>query len=175
MDIQTPPEAAQNAPKGYISLPPEIEEPKPPLFSAKFVIFAIFLVGAAAIAGSVKSGRISLNRYFNVPGAIAPAQAPAPQTPAHQSAPTAPAAPVAPLKPDAFVVTSISLGQPSIAIINGTSRVEGDAVEAPGVTGWKVKQIVDGAVVLQNGSTLTTLPLSTPGIKPLDDELHPLN
>jgi hypothetical protein len=78
-------------------------------------------------------------------------------------------------KAGTFVVTAISLGQPSFAIVNGKSRIEGDPVEAPGVTGWKVKQIVDGAVYLQNGATVTSIPLSLPGIKPLDDKLQPLN
>ena len=73
------------------------------------------------------------------------------------------------------MVTSISLGEPSFAIINGRSLIVGDPVAAPGVTGWKVSRIVDGAVLLQNGSTFTSLPLSLPGIKPLDDQLHPLN
>jgi hypothetical protein len=173
MDIQAPVKPAPNAGKSYISLPPEIDEVPDRIFSVKFVIFAILVIGAAAVGGSVQSGKISLNRFFNLPksAALAPA---ALVLPAH-AAPAPSAMPVPALKPDAFVVTSISLGQPSIAIINGTSRVEGDPVEAPGLTGWKVRQIEDGAVVLQNGSTLATLPLSTPGIKPLDDELHPLN
>jgi len=179
MDVQLPSQAAPNAvKKSYISLPPEIDEPSEPLFSIKFVIFAVLVVGAAAVGGSVQSGRVSLNRFFNVPAATAPAPVqpvPATKALAPHAAPAPSAAPIPPLKPDTFVVTSISLGQPSIAIINGSSHVEGDPVEAPGVTGWKVRQIVDGAVVLQNGSTLATLPLSTPGIKPLDDELHPLN
>ena len=116
-----------------------------------------------------------VKQYFHFQWAQASA-APSPvfhSAPAPSAVPAAP--PVAPLNPGAFVVTSISIGQPSFAIINGTSRVEGDPVEAPGVTGWKVRQIVDGAVVLQNGSTVASVPLSTPGIKPLDDALHPLN
>jgi hypothetical protein len=107
---------------------------------------------------------LNLNHFFNVPKPAAQAQA---QVHA--------AAPVAPLKAGAFVVTSISLGQPSIAIINGTSHAEGDPIEAPGVTGWKVMRIGDGTVWVQNGSTVAALPLTLPGIKPLDDELHPLN
>jgi hypothetical protein len=182
MDIHAPSNSAPNGGKSYISLPPEIDLPDP-IFSVKFVVFAIFVIGAAAVGGAVQSGRISLDRlppnpFFNAPKAVAaPAQAPvaAAAAPAPHVAPAATPAPVPPLKPDTFVVTSISIGAPSFAIINGTSRVEGDPVEAPGVTGWRVRQIVDGAVVLQNRSTLATLPLSTPGFKPLDDELHPLN
>jgi hypothetical protein len=136
----------------------------------KFVIFAILVISMATFAGLLKSGRISLNRYFST--STAAVQAPAHATAAiHAATPPPVPAPAA----GTFVVTSISIGQPSFAIINGTSRVAGDPVEAPGATGWTVKQIVDGAVILQNGSTLTTIPLSTPGIKPLDDDLHPLN
>jgi hypothetical protein len=181
MDVRTEPHNLSNAPnKGYISLPPEVDLPDPEAFlSAKFVIFAIIVISAAAVGGSVQSGRISLNRFFPAKAAVqAPAASAvpaAPGAPAAHAAPAAVAVPVAALNPDAVVVTSISIGQPSFAIINGTSRVVGDAVEAPGVTGWKVKQIVDGAVLLQNGATVTSVPLSTPGIKPLDDTLHSLN
>jgi hypothetical protein len=170
MDVRTEPHNLSNAPnKGYISLPPEVDLPDPEAFlSAKFVIFAIIVISAAAVGGSVQSGRISLNRFFPAKAAVqAPAASAvpaAPGAPAAHAAPAAVAVPVAALNPDAVVVTSIS-----------TSRVVGDAVEAPGVTGWKVKQIVDGAVLLQNGATVTSVPLSTPGIKPLDDTLHSLN
>ena len=173
MDTHAPYKPAPIAGKGYISLPPEIDDPPAPIFSVKFVIFAILVIGAAGVGGAVQSGKISLNQFFNaskphvfVSAGVAPSAHPAP---------AAAAAPVPALKPDAFVVTSISIGQPSFAIINGTSRLQGDAVEAPGVTGWKVRQILDDSVVLQNGSTLATLPLSAPGMKPLDDQLHPLN
>jgi hypothetical protein len=173
MSFQTPSADLPTPPvKTYISLPPE-REAAAPVFSAGFVIFAIFVIGGAGLGGAVQSGRISLNRFFNAPKAVV-RQAPV-QTVARHAAPAPSAAPVPPLKPGTFVVSSISIGAPSFAIINGISRVEGDPVEAPGVTGWKVRLIVDGAVVLQNGSTLTSLPLSTPGIQPLDDQLKPLN
>jgi len=136
--------------------------------SFAFIVFAVLLIGVAAVAGMLQSGKLNLNQYFNVPKAGATAIA---AVVTH----VASAAPVAPLKPNAFVVTSISLGQPSYAIINGQSRTEGDALTAPGVTGWKVRQIADGVVSVQNGSTVTALGISTPGIKPLNDELHPLN
>jgi hypothetical protein len=68
------------------------------------------------------------------------------------------------------------MGDPSIAIINGISHAVGDEVDAPGVSGWKVKRIGEDAVVLENGSTEKTVPLSVDdGLKPLDDGLHPLN
>jgi hypothetical protein len=85
----------------------------------------------------------------------------------------APSAP--PLNTSALVVTSISLGQPSFAIINGVSRTVGDSVDAPGVTGWKIKAITEGTVLLQNGTSVASLTLSDPGLKPLNDDLHPLN
>ena len=131
-----------------------------------FVILAILIIGAAGVGGAVQSGKLSLNKYFSTSK---------PATQAKSSA--APAASVTPLKPGVFVVTAISLGQPSYAIINGKSRVEGDDVEAPGVTGWKVNRIMDGVVWLQNGKAFTPLPLTVqmPGIKPLNDQLHPLN
>jgi len=144
-------------------------------FSGLFILFAVLVIGAAAVAGAVKSGK--LNRYFSVPKPAAQAQAAqAAQTgQAIDVIHAALAIPPAPLKPNTFVVTSISLAQPSFAIINGQSRTVGDPVAAPGVTGWKVMRIVDGTVLLQNGPTVASLPLSLPGIKALDDQLHPLN
>ena len=175
MSFQTPSTNLPPPPaKTYVSLPPE-SDPAAPVFTAGFVIFAILVIAAAAVGGAIQSGRLPLSRFFNTPKATVQAAAQTIVAHVAHAAPTPAAAPVPPLKPDTFVITSISVGQPSFAIINGVSRVEGDAVEAPGVTGWKVRLIVDGAVVLQNGSTLTSLPLTTPGIKPLDDQLHPLN
>jgi hypothetical protein len=164
-NLPTP--VANPAPKSYISYPPEpIPDPEP-FLSAKFVIFSVLVIGGAALGGLVQSGKISLkkdavNQVVAVARTVAVKPAPAP-------------APVPTPKPDAFVVTSISLGQPSFAIINGVSHVEGDSLEAPGVSGWKVHQIVDGAVILQNGATTATIPETTPGLKPLNDDLHPLN
>jgi hypothetical protein len=177
MDVRTEPNSRPNEHKGYISLPPEVDLPDPERFlSAKFVIFAVLVISAAGLGGAAQSGRISLTRLFHAKAAVQAQAAGAPlAAPVATGARAPAAAPVAALNPGTFVVTSISIGQPSFAIINGTSRVEGDAVEAAGVAGWKVKQIVDGAVVLQNGSTVASVPLSTPGIKPLDDSLHALN
>lgn len=170
MDIETPSKPAPNAAPVCQSYPPPDESLLEPAsgLSAGFIIFAVLLIGAAAVAGSLKSGKLNLNKFFNVP--------PTAVAQGVRSAIAIPVAiPVAALKQDTFVVSSISLGQTGFAIINGQSRVEGDPVDAPGVTGWKVKRIGDGMVWLQNGSTLTSIPLSTPGIKPLDDQLHPLN
>ena len=150
------------ASRGYVSLPPEPEPVRgsgPPWF----VIFTLFIIGAAAIGGAYQSGKLSM--FFNHPNPVALAKAPV----------AAPPLPAPALKPGVFVVTTISVGQPSIAIINGKTRGEGDPVEAPGVTGWRIKQIVDGAVWLQNGSTFASVPLATPTLKPLDDTLKPLN
>jgi hypothetical protein len=149
-----------------------MDEPPKRIFTVKFVIFAILVIGAAAVGGLVQSGKISLKQYLSpkpVVAQAAPAQALSP----HAAATKAP--PVPPLKPDTFVVTSVSVGQPSFAIINGISHAEGDPLTAPGVTGWKVHRILDDSVLLQNGKTFASVPLSTPGMKPLDDTLHPLN
>jgi len=165
MEITSPPQPPKPAPGSYISLPPEVA-PETKTFSPGFIVFAILLIVAAAVAGCLQSGKLSLNQYFNVPKPVVVAQA-AP----HPAAPIA----VPPPKAGAFLITSISLGASSFAIINGKSRVQGDPVEAPGVTGWKVNQIVEGGVRLQNGATIVLVPVSEPGLKPLDDQLHPLN
>lgn len=168
MDTQTPPQPVQNAPKGYISLPPEVDEAvQGRFFSAKFVVFAIFVISAAAVAGSAQSGRISLSKYlkFAKMEAMAPAS----------GAPAAAVTPVPVFKADAFVVTSISAAEPPFAIINGVSHTVGDTVEAPGVTGWSVREIGNGRVWFQNGSSVASVAMTTPGLNPLNDQLHPLN
>jgi len=152
-------------------LPDQPGQPEPePLLSAKFIIFALVVISAAVFAGSLKSGRISLNRFLNAPkvaGHATPLPAP--------SVSKVPSTPAVPPKAGTFVVTSISLTPPSFAIINGVSRVEGDPVDSTGTSGWKVRRIMDDSVVLQNGATFASLPVTTPGLKPLDDQLHPLN
>lgn len=170
METQSPPTPAAVAPKTYVSLPPQIEEPAP-FFSAKFIVFSIFVLGAAALAGSIQSGKISLNKYLR----MVKAEALAPASGAPPAAPAPAASPVPLFKPDTFVVTSISMGDPSFAIINGVSRTVGDPVEAPGVTGWKVRQIGNGKVWFQNGSSVESVALTAPGLNPLNDQLHPLN
>jgi hypothetical protein len=161
-------------PGGYTRLPAEADAEPRAGSAVAFAIFAVLVIGAATVAGLVKSGKLDLNKFFNVPKPAAQRQ-PAVPAPAHTAAARPPAAAAAPLKPGAFVVTSISIGQPSFAIINGRSRSEGDALEAPGVTGWSVARITEEAVLVRNGSTYASLPLSTPDMKPLDDSLKPLN
>ena len=209
MDADNPvKEPAPKAAPSYqaFSTEADLEEPAR-CFSPGFIVFAVVVIGVAAIAGSIKSGKINLNWFFNVPKVASQAAgahvfantrgtaatpgmtAAASGMTATASAPTAaahaaPGAPgvhgtptgaVPPLKPGAFIVTSISLSPPAFAIINGRSRIVGDPVEAPGVIGWKVARVMDGAVILQNGGSFATLPLTAPGLKPLDDELKPLN
>jgi hypothetical protein len=173
MDTQTTPE--QPAQKSYVVLPPEIAVEPAPFFSAKFILFTVVMMTAAVALGS--HGKIPFNPFSKTAAPNAQAQASGPMAAiaalTGKPAPSAP--PVPPLNPASFIVTSISLGQPSFAIINGTSCTVGDAVAAPGVTGWKVESIMDGTVVLQNGASFANLQLTTPGIKPLDDDLHPLN
>lgn len=169
METQTTPRPP--AEKNYIVLPPEIVEPAP-FFSAKFVIFTVVVMTAAVALGL--HGAI-LFSHFRKTGAAA-AQAPGPMAAIVALVKPAPSAPpVPPLNTAAFVVTSISLGQPSFAIINGASRTVGDSVDGPGAVGWKIKAIMEGTVLLQNGTSFATLTLTDPGLKPLNDDLHPLN
>jgi hypothetical protein len=150
--------------------------------SARFVVFTVFVMSAAVFGGLLQSGKLSTHRTVAVakpaivPGVpqVAAAKPTIPTAAAHHVALPPPAS-APPPKPDAFVVTTISLGQPSIAIINGVSHAEGDILNAPGAKGWRVRKIMDGAVILQNGTTLATIPGSFPSLKPLDDQLHPLN
>jgi hypothetical protein len=169
MNTQTPSAPTQNAPKQYVSLPPE-KAPEP-FLSGKFVAFAIFVISIAAGAGLVQSGRISVAKYIDTRKVAAVAPFVAAIIPKSAQVPAVPAPPAG-----TFTVTSISIGDPSFAIINGVSRSVGDPVDTNGVTGWKVKQIGDEVVVLQNGTTVTSVPLTIPdGLKPLDDSLHPVN
>ena len=158
--------------------PPKVTEPRPvsyqapctpyvepePMFSTKFIIVAVLVIGAAVVAGVFESGKLNLQQFMPSKGAVL------------QTLPVTVQLAAVPLpKPGTFTVTAISLGQTGFAIINGKSRLVGDALEVPGVTGWKVKQILDGAVLIQNGPTVASLPLTLPGMKPLNDQLHPLN
>ncbi len=157
---------------GKISLNRSSSASKAPAQTPSVLSWVTNSLSAAKAASAANSARVADDAP--AAGRLASAKA-APIRKMEPVAKAAPAAPVPPLNPKAFTVTSISIGQPSIAIINGVSRVAGDPVEAPGVTGWKVRQILDDAVILQNGATQATLPLSTPGINPLNDQLHPLN
>ena len=142
-----------------------------PPSSPRFLIFAIVAVVAAAIAGLIQSGKLP---FLPHAASTSPTAAGAAQSHPSLLHPTAAVAVPLP-KPGAFTVTTISLVPPRFAIINGKSRVEGDSIDAPGVTGWKIAHIVDGAVLIQNGSTSAWLPETLPGIKPLNDQLHALN
>jgi hypothetical protein len=169
METQQQPPIQRN----YIVLPPEEVVEPAPFLSVKFILFTLVVMTASIALGL--HGKIP-SIPFNIPfiKTAAPAAQTQPVAPA-ATANAAPAAPVPPLNPAAFTVTSISLGQPSFAIINGVARSVGDSVDSPGVTGWKVKNIMEGTVLLQNGSSFATLTQSTPGINPLNDTLHPLN
>lgn len=162
MDIETQ-QQTKPAQPAYTEMNRDGEERRSP---AGFAILATVLIAVAAVGGAVKSGKISLNGLFGK------AKSGTPEFVSVQS--TQVAHPQA-LQPGTFVVTSISLTEPSFAIINGISRAVGAPLEAPGVTGWKVARIMDGSVVVQNGATYTTLPLTTPEMKALDDNLKPLN
>jgi hypothetical protein len=170
MDTQTEPHSETE--KNYVVLPPEIVEPAP-FFSAKFMLFTVVVMTVAVALGL--HGGISFIHFgkSGAPTAQAPGAMAAIAALVSKPAPAAP--PVPPLNTAALAVTSISMGEPSFAIINGVSRTVGDSVDAPGAPGWKIKAITEGTVLLQNGTSVATLQLSDPGLKPLNDDLHPLN
>jgi len=143
----------------------------------------------------VQSGRITLSQFPRLPGSgtttvsFAPsAAAPAPPTvhagpavavpvrPATAQVAAATSVPVPKsFPPDTFVVTSISLGNPSYAIINGFSYETDEEVNSNTAKGWFIRQITENSVILQNGDSIETVPLSTPKLQPLNDTLQPLN
>jgi len=133
----------------------------------RFLAFGVIVIGASIVGGLYQTGNLALpwlNLHTTASG-----------NHFTSVAPSAPSAPVPPLKTESYVVTSISIGQPSIAIINGKSRAEGDPLDETEAKGWIIKRITEDAVLVQNGSATATLPLSSPDLKPLDDTLHPLN
>jgi hypothetical protein len=191
MDGHTHTQSLHDAPvKTYVVLPPEPEAAPKPFLSVGFVIFSVVVIGAAGLGGAVQSGRISLDRFFNAPqtigsgslsfapsapGAHAAPKAPVlPPPPPSAPAPSVPAAPKS-FPPKTFVVSSISIGNPSFAIINGVSYTKDKEVQSDTVKGWIVRQITENSVILQNGDTAETVPLNSPDLKPLDDTLQPLN
>lgn len=88
------------------------------------------------------------------------------------------------LDPSQFKITSILLGSPSLAVINGRAYGEGEFLKAvkaaatPGVTPVavpaqppaqppariRIQQITDGSVVLQCGDQSLTVPFHRPGL-----------
>jgi hypothetical protein len=198
MDTRIQTHNLQPAPgKTYIVLPPEPDPEPEPFFSARYLVFAFIVISLAAIGGSIQSGRITLNQVLHLPPSaqvtvsFAPSTAaPAPVASAVHAAPgtvakvrpaAAPVGAATPIPapksfpPDTFVVTSIAYGNPSYAIINGFSYENGQEVKNDSVKGWIIRQITENSVILQNGDSLETVPLSTPKLKPLDDTLQPLN
>jgi hypothetical protein len=61
------------------------------------------------------------------------------------------------LDPGSFRVTSVSLGPPNLAIINGRSLGEGE--EIPGTAGVRIEQIGEDAVALRVGAERMTIPV----------------
>jgi hypothetical protein len=198
MDIHLDTRNLQPAPgKTYIVLPPEPDPEPEPFFSVRFILFCAVVFNLAVLGGSIQSGRIRVDRYLHLKEpptsttvSFAPSVAAAsPVAPVAHASPSASGAPgslakpvnaalalIAPtFPPDTFVVSSISIGNPSFAIINGVSRFKDSLVETDTVKGWTVRTITENSVVLQNGRTLKTIPLSAPKLKPLDDTLQPLN
>jgi len=86
--------------------------------------------------------------------------------------------------PKQFNVTSILIGHPSVAVINGRTYFEGDLIRPPRgvkVTGFpriRVKAISDGSVTMIADDQLVTIPLKRPELnehKPSGDEDALLN
>jgi len=144
------------------------QEETTPIYSLRFIIVSILILAVAGIGGLLQTGRLTVAQLTGA------AQAAATPSPAAHAVPAA--APPAPTpKPGTFVLSSISLGHPSYAIINGVARTEGAPVTAPGVTGWKLSRIMEGGILLMSGTTVFPIRLTVPDIRPLDDNLHPLN
>lgn len=203
MQVETVTHNNASEQRSYVVLPPEPDPEPKPFITVNFVAFTVAVITVAALAGLVQSGRIPLDRFTGGHKAVAqiapaapaaPAAAASPAATAHPSAspagpatapaqaataavvakPSPPPLPTA-FPPDTFVVSSISIGQPSFAIINGISRVKNELVETDKVKGWTVRQINGDSVVLQNDGVLETVPLNTPKFNALDDTLKPLN
>jgi hypothetical protein len=84
------------------------------------------------------------------------------------------------LDPSQFKITSILLGSPSLAVINGRAYGEGEylkaakaaatpgatpvAAPAPAPARIRLQQITDGSVVLQCGEQSLTVPFHRPGL-----------
>lgn len=85
--------------------------------------------------------------------------------------------------PDKYSVTSILLGRPSLAVINGKSYGEGEFIRngrskgAPAMAKVQVRQIADGQVILASGDQTAAIPLRRPQLSEhkSDDDLVPLS
>jgi hypothetical protein len=157
--------------QSYVTLPPDIPVPEP-IFSIRYVLFVICVMTVAVVLGL--HGKIPFinsgpDHKPGTPEFVSATMA------AFHAAPSQAATPIPPPPPGTFIVTSLSAGPSGFAIINGHSYGVGDAVADPGASGWTIREIEDGDVILQNGATVTAIPLTDPGLKPLDDTLHPLN
>jgi hypothetical protein len=87
-----------------------------------------------------------------------------------------PAAPVQEeLDPSIYKVTSILLGSPSLAVINGRSYEEGQFLRVPkgSTVRPRVFRILDGQVIIQIDTQMMTIPLSRPelGERKIEEEL----
>jgi hypothetical protein len=124
------------------------------------VLTSCLLVSAASAQGFTLQRR---STYKADPGARNPFQPIGWKKSATPTAPGAPApAPVVLIKPEQFSVTSILMGDPSLAVVNGRELAEGEVVELE-IGGRplpiRVVAIHDGSVVLQHGDTSVTAPL----------------
>jgi hypothetical protein len=91
----------------------------------------------------------------------------------------APVAAKSSLDPSQFKITSILLGSPSLAVINGRAYGEGEFLKVPRAAATapaanaaapqpaarvRVQQITDSTVVLQSGEQSLTVPFHRPGL-----------
>ena len=95
-------------------------------------------------------------------------------------APTKVQATVAPpaLDEKSFKVTSILLGNPALAVINGRAYSEGEFLRLPKTAGplrVRVQRIADGMVMLQHDKQALNVPLFRPELEPKAQELEVLN
>ncbi len=94
-----------------------------------------------------------------------------------QAPPTAaaPAVVKSTIDPNHYKITSILLGSPSLAVINGRAYEEGEYLKTPrskdaapagqvAPLRIRVQQITDSAVILQHAEQMVTVPFSRPGL-----------
>ena len=143
----------------------------------KLGIAAVVVVAAGAYLftrdGTVKHPPGPVSATKPVPHKVATPAPAQPVTFATQAAPsfkavTPPAGPSA----DLLHVTSISLGKPRLALINGRQVSEGESFTVPGADHkseftFLVQRITDGEVELSDGTQSITAALSLPQRKPL--------
>jgi hypothetical protein len=133
---------------------------------------------AAVAAEPPAEGKYELkNRStFSVPISARPPFWPIGWVRRESSANTAAAEPARAISEKTFVVTSILVGNPSLAVINGRAYMEGELVRLPKAAGQvrvRVQRIADGTVQLQAPAQMITASLRRAelGPKKIEEEL----